>query len=178
MEQKSDNLRLVNAILQDEDEKNLEEEEIIHLLLERKVSRNTEESAGALTLGERMADNIARFAGSWTFILTFIGCLLLWIAVNILLAVRAFDPFPFILLNLVLSCVAAIQAPVIMMSQNRQEQKDRLRSLNDYRTNLKSEIIVEDLHQKIDQLLDNQEQLLRRMQAMESRAQRDVPRDD
>ena len=168
MEQKSDNLRLVNAILQDEDEKNLEEEEIIHLLLERKVSRNTEESAGALTLGERMADNIARFAGSWTFILIFVACLLLWIITNLVLATRAFDPYPFILLNLMLSCVAALQAPVIMMSQNRQEEKDRLRSLNDYQTNLKSEIIVEDLHQKIDRLIANQEEIMARLNALDA----------
>ena len=159
MAEKPSNLSLINAILEDEEEKTLEEEEIIHLLLERKVSRNTEESAGALTLGERMADNIARFAGSWTFILTFIGCLLLWIAVNILLAVRAFDPFPFILLNLVLSCIAAVQAPLIMMSQNRQEAKDRARAENDYRVNLKSELIVDDLHLKLDEILRRQETL-------------------
>ncbi len=165
-----DKLTLVKAILEDEEEKTLEEEEIIHLLLERKVSRNLAGKNDAeLTLGAKMADRIARFAGSWRFILIFIACLLLWIALNLLLAVRAFDPYPFILLNLMLSCVAAIQAPVIMMSQNRQEEKDRLRSLNDYKTNLKSEIIVEDLHQKIDQLIANQEELLRRLNAMEKR---------
>ncbi|MPN50098.1 hypothetical protein SDC9_197724 [bioreactor metagenome] len=100
-----------------------------------------------------MADAIAKFAGSWTFILIFIFCLLFWIVLNAFLLTRPYDPYPFILLNLILSCVAAIQAPVIMMSQNRQEEKDRLRAQNDYKTNLKSEIIVEDLHQKLDQLL-------------------------
>lgn len=165
-----DKLSLIRTILDDEEEKTLEEEEIIHLLLERKVTRNlAKKNDDELTVGDKMADGIARFAGSWRFILIFLGCLLLWIAFNLLLAVRAFDPYPFILLNLMLSCVAAIQAPVIMMSQNRQEEKDRLRSLNDYKTNLKSEIIVEDLHQKIDQLIDNQEELLRRLAALEKK---------
>ena len=88
------------------------------------------------------------------------------LAIPLLVVLRAFDPYPFILLNLLLSCVAAIQAPVIMMSQNRQEEKDRLRSYNDYKTNLKSEIIVEDLHQKIDRLIENQETILRRLDAL------------
>ena len=115
MAQQPTNLELVNAILGDEEEKMLEEEEIIHLLLERKVSRNTEAPGeGKLTLGERMADHIAQFAGSWTFILVFLGCLIAWILLNLLMVAKAFDPYPFILLNLLLSCVAAIQAPVIM----------------------------------------------------------------
>ena len=163
MVDKRNNLELINAILENEEDKTLEEEEIIHLLLERKVTRNTTVSEETPTLGMLMSDRIARFVGSWTFILIFLGCLILWIGVNIVLAVRAPDPYPFILLNLALSCVAAIQAPVIMMSQNRQEEKDRLRSLNDYKTNLKSEIIVEDLHRKIDQLMANQEEILRRL---------------
>lgn len=168
MAEKGDKLSLIRAILDDEEEKTLEEEEIIHLLLERKVSRNlAKKNEDELTVGAKMADRIARFAGSWRFILIFIACLLLWITLNLLLALRAFDPYPFILLNLILSCVAAIQAPVIMMSQNRQEEKDRQRSQNDYKTNLKSEIIVEDLHQKIDQLISNQEALLRHMELLE-----------
>ena len=167
MPQMPSNLELVKAILENEEEKTLEEEEIIHLLLERKVSRNTSETEGERALGARLADGIARFVGSWTFISIFMACLAAWILLNLLLSVRAFDPYPFILLNLALSCVAAIQAPVIMMSQNRQEEKDRLRSLNDYRTNLKSEIIVEDLHRKIDQLLANQDELLSRIAQLE-----------
>jgi uncharacterized membrane protein len=166
----SEKLSLINAILEDEEEKTLEEEEIIHLLLERKVSKNMgQKSDAAPSFGTKMADGIARFAGSWRFILIFAGCLAAWIALNLLLALRAFDPYPFILLNLLLSCVAALQAPVIMMSQNRQEEKDRLRSLNDYKTNLKSEIIVEDLHLKIDRLIDNQEAILRRLDALDAR---------
>ncbi|MPN50027.1 hypothetical protein SDC9_197652 [bioreactor metagenome] len=92
-----------------------------------------------------------------------------WILLNVLMLSRAVDPYPFILLNLMLSCVAAIQAPVIMMSQNRQEEKDRLRSLNDYKTNLKSEIIIEDLHHKIDQLLANQARLEETLHRLEKR---------
>lgn len=160
--------QLVNIILDDEEDKKLEEEEIIHLLLERKISKNTDHIHNQnLAFGARMADRIAKLAGSWTFIFIFIGCLVLWIVLNIIMLTGAFDPYPFILLNLILSCVAAIQAPVIMMSQNRQEEKDRERSLNDYKTNLKSEIIIEDLHQKLDQLLVNQENMLEKFEKAE-----------
>lgn len=159
---------LLHLLLGDQEEKSLEEEEMIHLLLERKISKNISAMrADELSFGDRMADRLARFAGSWRFILIFMGCLAAWILLNLLMAVRAFDPYPFILLNLLLSCVAAIQAPVIMMSQNRQEEKDRLRALNDYKTNLKSEIIVEDLHQKIDLLLTHQEKIIARMEMLE-----------
>lgn len=125
-------------------------EEIIHLLLENPVSQRGGEKE---TFGQRAADKMASFAGSWGFILSFSGLLLLWIIVNGIAAARAFDPYPFILLNLVLSCVAAVQAPLIMMSQQRQEQKDRHRSENDYKVNLKSEIILKDLHKKLDYII-------------------------
>ncbi|MCB0550037.1 MAG: DUF1003 domain-containing protein [Phaeodactylibacter sp.] len=105
---------------------------------------------------QRIADKVATFGGSWTFIISFGLVLVAWIAVNIILATRAFDPFPFILLNLVLSCLAAIQAPVIMMSQNRQEEKDRQRAENDYMVNLKAEIEVRNLHQKMNLLMEEQ----------------------
>lgn len=173
MKEDQDRLTLINSILEDEEEKTLEEEEIIHLLLERKLVRNISlRNKDEITFGMRMSDRIAQFVGSWTFILLFLGGLAAWIILNIIMVARAFDPYPFILLNLLLSCVAAIQAPVIMMSQNRQEEKDRLRSQNDYKTNLKSEIIVEDLHQKIDRLMHNQEEIVRRLDAM------GVPRGD
>lgn len=160
MKNEQSKIDLVNLILEDQNEKNLESEEIIHLLLKNKVAKNTSAiEEKNLSFGARAADNIAKFAGSWKFIIIFIVCLAGWIAVNILMMTKAVDPYPFILLNLILSCVAAIQAPVIMMSQNRQEEKDRLRSLNDYKTNLKTEIIIEDLHKKIDQLLLNQENM-------------------
>jgi uncharacterized membrane protein len=110
-----------------------------------------------LALGEKMADGLATFGGSWTFLIIFAAILLIWIALNsFLLLKRPFDPYPFILLNLVLSCLAAVQAPVIMMSQNRQEAKDRLRSQHDYQVNLKAELEIRQLHDKIDHLLSHQ----------------------
>jgi len=109
------------------------------------------------TLGEKMADGVASFGGSWTFLIIFASVLFIWIALNtILLLKKPFDPYPFILLNLVLSCIAAVQAPVIMMSQNRQEAKDRLRSQHDYQVNLKAELEIRQLHDKIDHLLSHQ----------------------
>ena len=110
-----------------------------------------------LALGEKMADSLATFGGSWTFLIIFGAILLIWIAVNsFLLLKKPFDPYPFILLNLVLSCLAAVQAPVIMMSQNRVEDKDRLRSQHDYRVNLKAELEIRHLHDKVDHLLSHQ----------------------
>src|SRR6266496_4127876 len=110
-----------------------------------------------LTFGERLSDRIAEFGGSWKFLITFGAVIVVWIGANaVLLATRAFDPYPFILLNLVLSCLAAIQAPVIMMSQNRAESRDRLRAENDYKVNLKAELEIRHLHEKIDHLLRKQ----------------------
>lgn len=139
---------------------NLEEqEEIIHLLL----SERTTKDPCKYTLGERISDRMAKIAGSWAFILTFCMTLLVWIIANLYLITKAFDPYPFILLNLVLSCLAAIQAPIILMSQNRQEDKDRQRAENDYKVNLKAEIILEDLHHKIDHLITEQKRLKDRL---------------
>jgi uncharacterized membrane protein len=110
-----------------------------------------------LTFGDKMADGLAAFGGSWKFLIIFGTLLLVWIALNsIMLLKKPFDPYPFILLNLLLSCLAAVQAPVIMMSQNRQESKDRLRSQHDYRVNLKAELEIRQLHDKIDHLLSHQ----------------------
>jgi uncharacterized membrane protein len=121
-----------------------------------------------LSLGERLADRIADFGGSWTFILLFAGVILFWILLNaVFLLGRAFDPYPFILLNLVLSCLAAVQAPVIMMSQNRQEARDRLRSENDYRVNLKAELEIRHLHEKLDHLLQHQWERLMEIQQIQ-----------
>jgi uncharacterized membrane protein len=130
-----------------------------------------------LTLGERLADKIAAFGGSWRFILSFSGVFLLWIGINsFILLWRPFDPYPFILLNLVLSCLAAIQAPIIMMSQNRQEAKDRLRSEHDYRINLKAELEIRNLHEKIDHLLMNQWQRLLEIQEIQTELMEEVAR--
>lgn len=126
-----------------------------HEVLSARPLEETEEKESSF--GARLADRIASFGGSWTFILTFGGFLLLWIAVNVwFLASRPFDPYPFILLNLILSCLAAMQAPVIMMSQNRQETRDRRRAENDYKINLKSELEIRHLHEKVDYLLHQQ----------------------
>ena len=164
------NAELVLKILEDKEEQKLEDEEIIHLLLDKKLSRNTVvEHAGKISFSGRAADGIAKFVGSWTFIIIFIACLITWVILNTIMLVRAVDPYPYILLNLILSCVAAIQAPVIMMSQNRQEEKDRLRALNDYKTNLKSEIIIEELYQKIETLIRKQDKLLEEMKKTERR---------
>lgn len=110
-----------------------------------------------MSFGDRMADRVASFGGSWTFILSFVAVLIVWMGLNATAWLfKPFDPYPFILLNLVLSCVAALQAPIIMMSQRRQESKDRLRAENDYRVNLKSELEIRLLHDKIDHQLSHQ----------------------
>lgn len=122
------------------------------------LSENIEpEIETKLTYGQKLADKIAEFGGSWVFIILFFSFLLIWMGINIwYLAGRAFDPYPFILLNLILSCLAAIQAPIIMMSQNRQEQKDRARSEHDYMINLKAELEIRLLHEKMDHLIVHQ----------------------
>jgi len=120
------------------------------------------------TRGEKIADKVAAFGGSWTFIIIFGVILFVWMAANsIAFLVKPFDPFPFIFLNLILSCVAAIQAPVIMMSQNRQEAKDRMRSENDYKTNLKAELEIQAINEKIDKLLNDQWKHLLEIQQMQ-----------
>ena len=122
----------------------------------------------ALTFGQKLADRVATFGGSWIFISLFALFLLCWIAVNAFwLANRGFDPYPFILLNLILSCLAAVQAPVIMMSQNRQEEKDRDRSKKDYMINLKAELEIRMLHEKMDHLTIHQQQELLEIQRMQ-----------
>jgi uncharacterized membrane protein len=129
----------------------------------------------SLTVGERVSDRMATFGGSWAFLMTFGGVLLIWIAVNTIgLLQRPFDPFPYILLNLVLSCLAAIQAPVIMMSQNRKEAKDRLRSENDYRINLKAELEIRNLHSKLDLLISHQWQRLLEIQEIQTEMLEDL----
>ena len=128
-----------------------------------------EELSKDLTPAQRIADKIAGFGGSWTFILSFFLFLLLWMAINVFILVkRPFDPFPFILLNLILSCLAAIQAPVIMMSQNRKEEKDRKRSQNDYKVNLKAELEIKLLHEKIDHMIIHQNQRMLEIQQLQT----------
>lgn len=151
---------IVKRIIEDVDTE-LMDEEIIHLVLEKWVSEEIGSKASQKpTLGQRAADGFAKFVGSWIFICGFVVVISIWIATNVILLSKSFDPYPFILLNLVLSCVAAIQAPLILMSQNRQEEKDRLRAENDYKVNLKSEIIMQDIHAKLDLIIERQDLLM------------------
>jgi len=125
-----------------------------HEILTENISKQFERK---LTFGERLSDRIAEFGGSWKFLISFGVVLLIWISINgVLLVAHAFDPYPFILLNLILSCLAAVQAPIIMMSQNRAEARDRLRAENDYKVNLKAELEIRHLHEKLDHLLRRQ----------------------
>ena len=159
-----------DVLAKDKGELSVLEEQVVNSLKEHELlSKDINiEFDRKLTLGERLADKMAEYAGSWRFIGIFFGVLLLWIALNsIVLIWRPFDPYPFILLNLILSCIAAVQAPIIMMSQNRQESKDRLRSEYDYRVNLKAELEIRHLHEKMDHLLINQWQRLLEIQEMQ-----------
>ena len=128
-----------------------------------------------LTIGQKLADKVAAFGGSWRFITIFGIFILIWMIINIIfLATKAFDPYPFILLNLILSCLAALQAPIIMMSQNRQEEKDRERAQKDYMINIKSEIEVRMLHEKIDHLIINHQQKLMEIQQIQIEMLNDI----
>src|ERR1041384_204350 len=150
----------VKEVLQDEiGELSALDQEVVeslqqHEILSEDISKQFEKK---LTFGERLSDHIAEFGGSWKFLITFGAVLLIWIAINgVILVTHAFDPYPFILLNLILSCLAAVQAPIIMMSQNRAEARDRLRAENDYKVNLKAGLEIRHLHEKLDHLLRRQ----------------------
>ena len=146
------------------------EREVIDSLAKQEtvVADNVEqEMEGQRSFGERAADQVARFGGSWHFLILFGVILVVWMAANVVMASRAFDPYPFILLNLVLSCVAAVQAPIIMMSQRRTEAKDRIRSLNDYQVNLKAELEIRHLHEKVDHLMMRQWERLAELQRLQ-----------
>ena len=159
-----ENRKLLREVLNDI-RHDMTDEEVLNLLVDSKISVKPESGKEKYTLGQRAADTIAKFAGSWAFIFSFTGVLVLWMVFNVILATKAFDPYPFILLNLVLSCVAAIQAPLIMMSQNRQEEKDRRRAENDYKVNLKTEIMIEDLYDKVSAILAKQLEMEKQLQA-------------
>jgi uncharacterized membrane protein len=148
----------ITEILIDDSE---EREQRIHELLKARKSLNINAEMNKVsTIGGRMSDRLAKFAGSWSFLGFFGAVVFSWAIINTTwLLSKPFDPYPYIFLNLVLGCVASLQAPVIMMSQNRESQKDRIRAENDYLINLKSEIILEDLHMKVDELLEDQKRL-------------------
>ena len=158
-----ENRKLLKEVVKDI-RRDMSDEEILNLLADSKISVSPEKEK--YTLGQRAADKIAKFAGSWAFIFSFTGVLILWMVVNAALAAKAFDPYPFILLNLVLSCVAAIQAPLIMMSQNRQEEKDRQRAEHDYKVNLKTEIMIEDIFDKVTAILKKQSEIEKQLANM------------
>jgi uncharacterized membrane protein len=147
----------------------LENEVLDSLQKHELISADIEkESEGEWTLGERLADRVAAFGGSWWFLIIFAVFLCIWITINSLVLLwRPVDPYPFILLNLLLSCLAAIQAPIIMMSQNRQEAKDRLRAQHDYQVNLKAELEIRQIHEKLDHLLSKQWERLVQIQEIQ-----------
>lgn len=167
MEKKNAKKEIVKMLLN----KNLDvedEEQLLDMLIDEPISIDVDKREKQNeTFGDRVADKITKIAGSWTFIIIFVVFLLTWIILN-LYAIDNLDPYPFILLNLVLSCVAALQAPIIMMSQNREAKKDSLRSQNDYKTDLKSELILEDLHEKMDKIIANQTKILKKIEDKEN----------
>lgn len=158
MENKNSKKEIVKMLLK-KDINVTDEEDLINMLINEPISVDTDkESDLNRSFGDYLADRITEIAGSWPFIIGLIIFLLLWIILNIFILTNA-DPYPFILLNLLLSCIAALQAPIIMMSQNREAKKDRLRSSNDYKTDLKSELMLEDLHNKMSQIIKNQNKI-------------------
>lgn len=151
--------KYIESMLRKEKEFAQTEEEVLDSILKKEIitENSNKEYSKKKIIGQNIADSVAKFGGSWTFISIFIFILLFWIILNtIILMKKPFDPYPFILLNLVLSCLAALQAPVIMMSQNRQEEKDRIRAENDYQVNLKAEIEIKILHEKLNHLITEQ----------------------
>lgn len=159
-------LELIKTILDDETVAT-EEDQVLHQLLHQNVSKNPiAQDENQLSVGQNASDKLAKFAGSWKFIIIFFVILTAWITLNAVILSKPYDVYPFILLNLVLSCLAAIQAPVILMSQNRQEQKDRLSAINDYKVNLKSEIIIETLYERVDTIINCQQEIIERLNAL------------
>ncbi len=158
---KKNKRQIVQMILQQNLDKQ-DKDDIIDMLADSSIAVDVDkEEAKKITFGEKMADRLSEIAGSWTFIILFIIFLVSWVVINtIILKDKQIDPYPFILLNLVLSCLSALQAPIIMMSQNRASKKDSMRNQNDYKIDLKSELILEDLHNKVERLIANQNRLL------------------
>lgn len=165
MEKKKTKKEIVKMLLNNKEITIDDEEDLLDLLIDEPISIDAlKEEEKNIKFGDRVADKITKFVGSWTFILGFSSFLIIWIIINLYMFDNL-DPYPFILLNLVLSCIAAIQAPVIMMSQNREAKRDSLRSKNDYRTDLKSELILEELHNKIENIEKNQKEILKLLES-------------
>lgn len=153
--------KIVKAILNNESIEPIDNyEELIDMLVDEPIAINVDKEEKR-SLGEKLADKITEIVGSWTFIIIFCLFLLLWMVLNYCFI--DIDPYPFILLNLILSCVAAIQAPIIMMSQNREAKKDKIKSNNEYKTDIKSELILEELYDKMDKILKNQKEIMEKL---------------
>ena len=151
--------KLVKMILNKTDNDTMDNfDELFDMLINEPIAINVDKEENR-TIGEKVSDKLAEVAGSWTFIMIFVLFLIFWIVLNVI-AMQAVDPYPFILLNLVLSCISAIQAPIIMMSQNREAKKEKIKSNNEYKTTLKNELILEELHRKIDEILKNEKIIL------------------
>ena len=160
MEIKKSKQEIVKMLLKKNLDSN-DEDELLDMLINEPIAVDVDKQSDLnRTFGDKLADKITEVAGSWPFIIGLIIFLVIWILLNIFILKEA-DPYPFILLNLLLSCVAALQAPIIMMSQNRESKKDRLRSLNDYKTDLKSELILEELHLNLQKIINNQNKILK-----------------
>lgn len=158
-------LELVKMLL-NKDLKTEDEKELFDMLIESPLAIDVDkESEKEASFGDKVADKFTEFAGSWSFILGFSAFLVFWVILNTFLLVKGFDEYPFILLNLLLSCIAALQAPIIMMSQNRQAKKESMRNNNDYRIDLKSELILEEVYLKINQILNNQNKIIKLLES-------------
>ena len=170
MEKRKTKKEIVKMLLKNNELDAKDEEELLDLLIDQPISIDVDKQEEAkLTFSDRLADKVSEVCGSWLFIIVFMLFLIGWVILNtiILIGDKSIDPYPFILLNLVLSCISALQAPIIMMSQNRQAAKDSLRNQNDYRTDLKSELILESLHDQMDVILRYQKRIFRYIQGLE-----------
>ena len=167
MEKRTTKKEIVKMLLKNNSLDEKDEEELLDLLIDQPISIDVDKQEEAkMTFGDRVADKVREIEGSWGFILCFCLFLIFWVILNsfILTGDTKIDGYPFILLNLLLSCIAALQAPIIMMSQNRQAAKDSLRNQNDYRTDLKSELILEELHDKMEMILKNQKKIMKSLE--------------
>lgn len=164
MAQNKTKKEIVKMLLKNNELENQDEEDLMEILFDEPIAIDVDkQDLENETWKERLADRVTEICGSWGFIISFVFILIFWMGINLWLAIsgNAFDPYPFILLNLVLSCIAALQAPIIMMSQNRAAKKDTLRGKNDYKIDLKSELILEELHDQIKKLQYNQNKILK-----------------
>ena len=170
MEKRKTKKDIVKMLLRNNELDERDEEELIDLLFDQPIAIDVDkQEESKMTFGDKISDKVSEVCGSWGFIILFVIFLSFWVILNVVILSEgdAIDPYPFILLNLVLSTISALQAPIIMMSQNRQAAKDSLRNQNDYRTDLKSELILETLHDQMDAILRNQKRILRYIEAVE-----------